>query len=502
MRAAATLAAMEAAPITRNTSSFREGRAAAFLVMDAVYLLAVFGWTIFFPPLGRDWMSLANFAPFGDRVLFYHVTNLVLLYLLMALIFFLTRLATGGPWWLGSVAAVLFMAHPLKAESALNLCGMGDLLPAMLSLSALLAYAAARQTPRRTVLSGAFLLYACALLLVPGQGGLPVAIAAWEAFVIPRERRRWRPLTPFLIAAALGWFVYTPVLASAPLAQTGAVWPLVYLLYPIGLLPETASAFRAQPLLPALVLALLALGTLWLARRVRHPAFSFGLVAAVAFAVLGENRPVDAVHLVGGGRMLCAIALFSVALAGFFHRIQHHRAWPKPVVWVTSMLCLVLMILHVQTNLGWARAGRMVEKFRQAAITAAAQHPGARLAVFPDWRHSDRAPVCLAESVRHSTPFGRALPVEVIASYDPDTFDQGALSVVAYGPTRASFAATVQGPLHVTGPQGRRITPDQPLSWNWRLWLAPRDWTTPKHTVQVNIVPDGEPFPELRICCP
>ena len=500
--AVATLAAMESMPLTRNTSTFREGKAGPLLFMDAVYLLVVFSWTLFLPPLGRDYAALANFAPFGDSIAFYHAINLALLYLAMVLVFFLTRLATGGPWWLGSVAAVVFMAHPLKAEAVLNLSGMKDLLPAVLSLATLLAYAQARRRPEWVVSFLAALLFAGALLLVPGQGGLLFAVMAWEGCVVDRAQRRMAILLPFMGIAALGWFMYPPVLALLPLPLTGAFWPMTSLVYPIGLLPETAAAFRAQPFLPALVFGGLALAAVGLARTVRHPAFTFGLLAAAGFAVFGEYRPVDPVHLIGGGRMLPAIALFAIALAGAFHRMVHHPAWPKPTVWVSSVLCLVLMILHVQTNLAWNRAGDAVRAFRQAAFTAAAQHPGERLAVFPDFRYCDRAPVQFSESVRHTTPFGRAFPVEVIASYDPDTLDFGAFSFLGYDATSASFAATVQGPFAVTGPDRRRLTPENGLHWSWLQWLSPRNMTTPKRTVEVHVVPDGKPFPETRIAFP
>ncbi len=493
---------MNAAPLTKNTSSFREGKGAAFLVMDAVYLLMVFGWTVFLPPLGRDFAALSNLAPFGDYIPLYHVLNIALLYLAMVLVFFLTRLATDGPWWLGSVAAVVFMAHPLKAEAVLNLCGMKDLTPAIVSLAALLAYGLARKCPGWLNSCLAALLFAGALLLVPGQGGLLFAVLAWEGCVVPREQRRLGIVLPFLGITALGWFLYPPVLAAAPLPLTGAFWPMVYLVYPIGLLPETASAFRAQPVLPVLVLGGLALVAFWLARIVRHPAFTFGLLAAAAFVVFGENRAVDPVHLIGGGRALAAIALFAIALAGAFHRVIHHRAWPKPTVWISSVLCLVLMVLQAQTNLAWERAADTVRAFRQAAFTALAQHPGERLAVFPDYRHCDRAPVELAESVRHTTPFGRAFPVEVIASYDPDTLNTGAFSLLGYDAKSASFAVTVQGPFPVTGPNHKRLTPDNGMYWTWRQLLAPRNMTTPKRTIEVHIVPDDKPFPEMRIAFP
>jgi hypothetical protein len=494
---------MNAMPLTRTTHSFREGKGAAFLVMDAVYLLVVFGWTAFIPPLGRDYAALANFAPFGDNILLYHALNMGLLYLAMLLVFFLTRLATGGQWWLGSVAAVMFMAHPLKAEAVLNLCGMKDLIPAILSLAALSAYALARRRPGWAVSCLAAVLFAAASLLVPGQGGLFFAVLAWEGCIVAREQRRMGIMLPFMGIAALGWFLFPPALIASPAHLSGAFWPMVYLLYPIGLLPETASVFRAHPFLPVLVFAAMILAAIWLARAVRHPAFTFGLLAAAGYVLFGENRAVDPVHLIGGGRMLPAIALFVIALAGAFHRIIHHPAWPKPTVWLTSVLCIMLMILHMQTNLAWNRAGNTVRAFRQAAFTVAAQHPHERLAVFPDFRYCDRAPVQLSESVRHTTPFGRAFPVEVIASYDPDTLDPGAFSLLEYDDKGAAFAATVQGPFNVTGPNRTRLTPDNFTHGTVLLqWFAPRKLTVPKRTVQVRVVPDGQSFPKTRITFP
>ncbi len=493
---------MNSRPLTPNASTFREGKGTAFLVMDAVYLLAVFGWTIFLPPLGRDYAWLANWAPFGDYVPVYHAVNIVLLYAAMVLVFFLTRLATGGPWWLGSVAAVVFMAHPLKAEAVLNLCGMRDLIPAVLSLAALTAYAAARMKPGRFVACLTAVLFAAATLLVPGQGGLFFAIAAWELCMVPRGQQRVTVLMPFLGLAAVGWILHPPIVMAAPAGLTGAFWPIMYLAYPIGVLPETAAVLHAQPHLAVLALAGAAVLAVVLARAVRHPAFTLGLMAAAGLVLFGENRPVDPVHLIGGGRMLSGIALFSVALTGVFHRLLHHPAWPKATVWATSVLCIVLMIMQAQSNLAWNRAAKAVDAFRRAAFTAVAQHPGEPLGVFPDYRFCDGAPVQFAESVRHDTPFGKAFPVEVIASYDPISLDRKAFLLFAYGPQSASFAATAQGPFCVAGPDQRELVPQVAVCWNWLQCFAPRDVALPKRAVQVRVAPKDRPFPETRIAYP
>ncbi len=500
--AAATLAGMNTAPLTRNTCTFREGKGIAFLAMDAVYLMAIFGWTLFLPPLGRDYAALANYAPFGDKITEYHVLNLALLYLAMVLVFFLTRLATGGPWWLGSVAAVLFMAHPLKTEAVLNLCGMKDLIPAILSLAALTAYGLARIQPRWPVACLTGILYAAASLLVPGQGGLFFAVLTWEGCVVAREKRRFGILLPFLGIAALGWFLFPPIPAVPAFSPAGAFWPMVYLGYPLGLLPETAAMLRVHPILPMAVLGGLAFAMVVTARSVRHPAFTLGLLAALGFTVFGGDRLLDPVQLIGGGRMLPAIALFAIAVAGLFHRIIHHPAWPKPAVWASSMLCLMLMAMQVHTNLAWNRAAKAVDAFRRAAVTASAQHPGERLAVFPDYRYCELAPVQFAESVRHTSPFGRACPVDVVASYDPDTLDAKAFSLLRYDPQGASFAATIQGPFCVTGPDGRQLVPQTGGNWSCFQWLAPRDRTTQKRTVQVSVVPKSQAFPPIRIAYP
>ena len=89
--------------------SFREGHGMKFLLLDAVYLLLVMGWTVVLPPMGRDllrgevghgpvfidfWCHLLA----GDlaSVPLYHVAALQLLYLCMVLVFFLCCFSAVG----------------------------------------------------------------------------------------------------------------------------------------------------------------------------------------------------------------------------------------------------------------------------------------------------------------------------------------------------------------------------------------------------------------------
>lgn len=526
-----------------------------FLLLDAVYLLLVMGWTVVLPPMGRDLEWLAGKYPEdlfftwwrllgGESVPapVYHVVALLLLYLCMVLVFFLTRLATRGPWWLGSVAAVVFMAHPVKAEAVLMLSGATlELIPTAACLGGLLMYATRPLSRGKGLVwdAGTMALLVVGAGFVHGGTGAGLTVLAlpflWDAFVVPRgERGGFRPvralLALFLLLSAAGfcaWVVFFEVvptltdvlsLCAHPFAAVGL------LLYPLGILPETRAALETHPALAAAgVLAAGGLG-IWVVSRAKSPALSLGLLSVGVLSLWnGLSRilalasfypdppglfglpltwPVDPVHFANGGRLTLATAFMGIAAAGVFAALLRHPRWRKPAVALSTALCVGLMVLHGIVNLQWVSAGQRLREFRRTAEALAAQHPGETLVVAPDIGYAGFAPLFYARSVSQDTPFGRALDVRALAWCHVE-YPAAKVSVTEYSPDGFAFTVTQPYPPEVRTAEGVEAASTPPAPPRVGLFdLRPRVFYAPKKAHAFSIQLADAPFPAVRIPLP
>jgi len=341
---------------------------ALFSFTMAIYLTVVHAWSLHLPPGPRDMSLFARtdvpFGPLmrwqvawmGDAVWLWRVQAMLLLYGCMLAIFFLTRHTVGRPWWLGSLAAVLFMAHPAKSEAVLDLGGMLDLLAALLALGTLALYAAHLRTQRLSLFAMALPLLLVTMLLFPAMLSVYLVVVLMELLLpetdVPGAGRRKllrMALCLGVFLAALGFwqgleFVWSPAVLFAPLYTT---------VYPTGLLPQTVETYQAHPWLGWMVGALAVLAFTALYRAVRHPALLWGGTAALAARLLQVQPEVDPVTLAGGGSLLLPIALAHVAWAAVCHRIFSHPHWTRPIVYLTTVWCALYFILQVQVILQW-----------------------------------------------------------------------------------------------------------------------------------------------------
>lgn len=397
------------------------------VVAMAVYTLFVYSSGLFVYPLGRDYDVLAAPAdtlPFLVREMFifeantfgagpagYHVVNIALLYGCMLCLCSLVHKTVQGPHWLGTLAAVLFMANPVHAESVLNLSGVADLVPCLFALAALLAYASLVDKPRYWKWVAAPALFALAVLPYQGNVFLIAVLVLYEFLMAARENRRLVRLIPFAVISLVGGFYFHRApLAAADFIPARAVSPLYFLIYPIGFLPETARNFHESPWLGwvagAMVLAILYL----IHRKAQRPVMVFGILSAVAVRMFQDGRSIDPVHLVGGGQLLLANALFNIALVALFFRIMDHPKWRTTVVLGTTLLCAVFFVLQIRANLAWHHAGRQVELFQRRAQDLAGARANGPLGILPDYQYYRGAPLCLSKAIAHDTVFSKAVP--------------------------------------------------------------------------------------------
>jgi hypothetical protein len=404
-----------------------------FLVLMALYIATVYANSLWIYPLGVDYALLANpwalpwpsslvwtqmISRFGDSLHLYHLANLALLYGCMVFTFFLTRYVVRGLWWLGSLTAVMMMANPLKSEAVLHLSGCVNLLPAFFALGALAFYAAHIQ-------KGGWLKYGIALLFfwmasIPFRQnlGLLLMLPLLEALIAEKEERRWARLIPIVLIAAVASYTHRECLTLAGLNLRVLFAPLFLIPYPIGMLPQTAARFHLLgPLSAAIAIGLLVL----VHRKVRRPAFLFGLLAMCGVRLFQGTEPIDMVHMTGGGGLILSIVFFNIAFAAMCLRIQDHPKWRRPVILITTSLCLLLFALQVRSNMAWNHAGRQVQAFQETASETLRKNPESSLGILPDFQYYRDAPMRLSSAVAYDTLFSRmsvATPLLPL-NYDP-----------------------------------------------------------------------------------
>jgi hypothetical protein len=476
-----------------------------------VYMLLVYTWGLWTYPLGRDYAAMASggqdlpalanhlFALemrlFGDGVVGYHLVNLVFLYACMIALYRFTALTVKGPAWLGIFAANLFMANPLHTESVLNLSGIGDLLPTLLALLALVAYAEHVERPNSSRLFIAFALLAGATLPYKTHAYLPVVFLLYEGLVTGSHRRsRWRiGLGALLLMVSLA--LHGKALAAADYDLAAMAVPLYFTIYCIGFLPENVLLWINQPWIGWLAASACIVVLGFIHRRARRPVFMFALLAMATLRLAPSDRAVDPVHLIGGGQLLLAQALFMVAVAALYLRIMEHPKWCTPFVLSSISVSIIFFAMEAVSIGHWREAGRQVQAFQNRATTLAEANPNQAIAVLPDFQYYRGAPMNLSESIAHDTPF--STPINHVALL-PLHYEKGDAMKVSVEDWSSEGGAVV-----VTGIKAIRIAPHPyDLARDANQVKAPEASYTPTiddTTTTFTIQPAGQALPSLWV---
>ena len=229
------------------------------------------------------WLSFAvDYLLWGLNPVGYHLTNVVLHGVNAGLVFVLARTLiqranglTGTALDVGSATAALaFALHPLRVEAVAWVIGRRDLLCALWTLCALLAYLRAAQTsgrPRAAWLAGSWVAYGLALLSKAIVMTLPVGLLLLDVYPLRRlpadvrrwtareTRGRWPEKLPYVILAAGGAAVSywgqargSGVILLDRETWLGVVWASLWLhvqksLAPVGLSPLYELPARIDP---------------------------------------------------------------------------------------------------------------------------------------------------------------------------------------------------------------------------------------------------------------
>ncbi len=218
------------------------------------------------------------------RAFFFHLTNVGLHLLNVALVFALARALSGSIGW-SVLAALLFGLHPLQVESVAWVSQRMTLLAAAFSLSAMLVHLRYARTGRLAWIIPLTLLYVAAVLSKPTFLALPLALLLLDTW--PLRRPLWRSIVekiPLWLTMLLATAVLLGVRVHASPAQDYAgfiasavsnlssfvqrvAWPVALApLYPI----PAASGGLASADVAVVALAALAL---ILSARTRPPLF-------------------------------------------------------------------------------------------------------------------------------------------------------------------------------------------------------------------------------------
>jgi hypothetical protein len=119
------------------------------------------------------------------------------------------------------------------------------------------------------------------------------------------------------------------------------------------------------------------------------------------------ERSVDLVTLIGGGQLLLASALFTIALVALFLRIMDHPKWRISMIGITTTLVIILFAMQFISVRRWHEAGQRVAVFQAQAQEAAVDAP---IGVLPDYRDYYGAPMNLSDSIAHESIFSTAIP--------------------------------------------------------------------------------------------
>jgi len=353
-----------------------------FLGAMALYLFLVQGLSLWgagtsgsLPPLGAHpelpgytRTALEAFAAATGHSHAVHVlVALALLYACMVALFFLTRRFVKGPVWLGSLAGSAFMAHPVKTELFFETIGIYYLVSALLAILVIASYLRVIEQPSVPRYLTALALHALAVFPFTINAPLFGVIILLEFYPATPETRRWARLLPFLALTTAANGLHMDTLYAQFPSVDAMVAPLLLILYPIGLLPETAARFQENPWIGwgwgafASVCAGLAFA------KVKNGPFRLALIGVLAFRFFPGAEPIDFSTLDGGAQLLFPLALACVGLAGFSRWMMWQEAWGRPAVALTTMLCIVLFVLQFQAN----RARALIEA--PVAADAAAQ---------------------------------------------------------------------------------------------------------------------------------
>ncbi len=437
-----------------------------FLLLDLLYVSVVFLWILFLPLSGSDYLwfhntffnqpiqgsdSILLSVIFSYSSIFFRLLNFVLLYVLMVFLFFITRFLTGGPWWLGSLSAVLFMAHPLTGHHVIQVNGYEILFPVLINALPLLifAYSAYTRTSRFIFV---WLLSLIALLTNPLSA--PFVIIIGIGLLLNNEIQGTIPRQNFLMS----FFTIFPALYSLKINQSHDSFSLDFipqlslLVYPIGWLPMTQTIYNLQGVLSILYGLGGILLLVFISWKIKRKYIILLLWGTVFLCMFSYRNKLNLSQPLQNTSTLFPLFLFCIAVPGICGIIQQQPRWKTGIVKITTLLCIVMICSQIFLNGLYAYSSTREQKIAESILNEAQKNNITEFILFPAsieyrWHKLNIFPTLLKKqlTLNSSSPQITVFPYcKFYPEYNPDaelvaySYSENALEI-GINPTFAEY---------------------------------------------------------------
>ncbi len=440
-----------------------------FLLLDLLYVSLVFLWTIFLPLSGSDYLwfhdtffnqpmqgtDLAILSLiFSYSSILFRIVNFILLYILMVFLFFITRFLTAGPWWLGSLSAVLFMSHPLTGPHVVQINGYETLLPILINALPLLFFAHSIYTQTSRFIF-VWLLSLFALLTYPSSApfvtiiGFGLLLQNEIQGLIPKQNVFMFLLTLFPSLYFLKFYQPPNSFSLDFLLQFSL------LIYPLGWLPMTQTLYHWQNILPILYGLTGILILVFISWKIKQKYLILFLWGTIFLSMFSYQNPINLSQPLQNSCALFPLFLFCIVVSGIGGMIQRQPRWKTSIVKITTLLCIVMMSSQIFLNGLYAYSSSREQQIAEALLTEAQKNNINEFILFPAsieyrWHKLNIFPALLKKQLTFdsSTPQITVFPYcKFYPDYNPDAelivyrFSENAL-VIGITPTFVEYRHT------------------------------------------------------------
>ncbi|MGC8845861.1 MAG: hypothetical protein ACP5QY_08420, partial [Candidatus Hydrogenedens sp.] len=254
-----------------------------------------------------------------------------------------------GPWWLGSLSAVLFMAHPLTQPQILHLNGYETLIPIIINafLLLLLAYSIYTRIPR--------FIFICLLLLIAVfVSSLSTPFILIIGFGLLLSSNFQRPVSKkhigISILTILTALYFLRINQSKYFFSLDFIPQFSLLVYPIGWLPMTVKIYHCNGLLSIFYILSCISVLAFISWKVKQKYLHLLLGGIVFLCMFSYKNSVDLSQPLQNPSSLSPLLLFCIAVSWICGIIQKQPRWKMSIVKATTLLCIVMMGWQIFLN--------------------------------------------------------------------------------------------------------------------------------------------------------
>ncbi|MCX8066178.1 MAG: hypothetical protein N3G21_13595 [Candidatus Hydrogenedentes bacterium] len=321
-----------------------------FLLLDLLYLCLTYIWIFLLPLSGDEFTISKNLHESFLQHLPFHITsnptlirltNFITCYCVMVTIYFITRELTSGPWWLGSLSAVVFMAHPILNPQISHPIFSKSLLDLLFGLTSV--YAILRGKKQKLALILALILAPLSIYFSPYNTML---ILCALILSIPNEKSQniYFYLVSMVLLLVSGITIY---MSKEKFSFIVDIFPNFSLLvYPIGWLKESQSLYKSSSIYP-LVSNLAILATFGLLAYLLRNFSVLPLLIVITLLLSITPQPYsDLSYPLKNTHLVYPLVFFTITLAHICGIIQTLPKWNSPIVKLTTLLCIIMILFQ------------------------------------------------------------------------------------------------------------------------------------------------------------